>query len=200
VILCFATNNKYKLGEVARLIKNDFKIVSLEDIGCLEEIPETWPTIWENSHAKADYVFRNYHTNCFADDTGLEVDALGGEPGVLSARYAGDQKNSDDNIDLLLLKLSNKDSRTARFRTVFTLIIEGNNYVFEGIVNGKITDKRRGENGFGYDPVFLPDNFDLTFAEMTVDQKNRISHRAIATLKLVEFLNSGTYSSSHNDR
>jgi XTP/dITP diphosphohydrolase len=189
VILCFATNNKHKLGEVSRLIKSDFQILSLEDIGCQEEIPENLPTIAANSQAKADYVFRNYHTNCFADDTGLEVDALGGKPGVLSARYAGENKNSEDNIDLLLGNLLNLADRSARFRTVITLIIDGRSHQFEGIINGKITDNRRGENGFGYDPVFLPDNFDLTFAEMSVDQKNLISHRAIAVRKLVAFLN-----------
>jgi XTP/dITP diphosphohydrolase len=190
VLLCFATNNKHKLGEVSRLIKSDFKILSLEDIGCLEEVPETLPTIRENSLAKADYVFRNYHIDCFADDTGLEVNALGGEPGVLSARYAGDNKNSEDNIDLLLRNLLKKDDRSALFRTVITLIIGGNSYQFEGIIKGIITDKRRGNQGFGYDPVFLPHNYDLTFAEMSIDQKNLISHRSVAIRKLVEFLNS----------
>ena len=190
MLLCFATNNKHKLGEISGLIKSDFKILSLQDIGCLEEVPETLPTIQENSFAKADYVFRNYHVDCFADDTGLEVNALGGEPGVLSARYAGENKNSDDNIDMLLRNLLNKYDRSARFRTVITLIIGGSSFQFEGIIKGNITDNRRGFHGFGYDPVFLPDNYGLTFAEMSADQKNLISHRAIATRKLVEFLNS----------
>ncbi len=189
MLLCFATNNEHKLREVSQMVRTDFRIVSLQEIGCTEEIPEESDSIPGNSMAKAEYVFRNYGINCFADDTGLEVDALNGEPGVHSARYAGEGKISDDNVNLLLDNLGNSLNRSARFRTVITLIIDGNIRQFEGIINGSITDTKRGVNGFGYDPVFVPEGYHLTFAEMSPEEKNRISHRAIATEKLLRYLN-----------
>ncbi len=190
--LCFATNNRHKLEEVSKIISSDFVILSLSDIGSHEEIPEIHNTIRENSFAKADYIYRKYHLNVFADDTGLEVDALNGEPGVHSARYAGPDKDSRDNISFLLKNLGNESRRTARFRTVITLILEGKSFQFEGLLYGKITEKNMGLNGFGYDPVFLPEGFDKTLAEMSAEEKNRISHRAIAINKLAEFLRSGS--------
>lgn len=189
MILCFATNNVHKLSEVSQLIRKDFQLVSLRDIGCTEDIPEDHDTIHENSKAKAGFVYRKYGVSCFADDTGLEVAALGGEPGVYSARYAGPGKSDDDNISLLLRNLEGKPDRSARFRTVFTLIIEGRITQFEGIVNGHITEEKAGTNGFGYDPVFMPEGYHQTFGQMSAEEKNRISHRAIATRKLTNFLN-----------
>lgn len=189
MILCFATNNVHKLREVSQLVDTRFRILSLEDIGCEEDIPEDQRTIRDNSGAKAEYVFNKYHVNCFADDTGLEVDALGGEPGVFSARYAGPGKNSDDNVTLLLKKLGHRSDRTARFRTIISLILGGQLYQFEGVAEGSITMKRKGTNGFGYDPVFIPQGYDQTFAEMPADRKNEISHRGKAIGKLVGFLN-----------
>jgi len=194
VDLCFATNNRNKLEEVSRLIGSEFRIISLKEIGCSEEIPEIFPTISENSYAKAYYIFRKFHRDVFADDTGLEVEVLGGEPGVHSARYTGPGKDSNDNIRLLLNKLGDNSNRSARFKTVITLILNGKSYQFEGIINGNITKKKKGENGFGYDPVFLPEGYEVTFAEMTSEEKNRISHRAIAINKLALFLNSGKVS------
>ena len=188
--LCFATNNRHKLTEVSSVADSRFKILSLSDIGCKEEIPENFETIIENSFAKADYVFRKYKINCFADDTGLEVDALNGEPGVHSARYAGQGKQSDDNIDLLLQKLRGITDRSARFRCIITLIIKGDVSRFEGIVEGSITSARKGTGGFGYDPVFVPIGYSLTFGEMDGEEKNKISHRGIAIRKLIDYLNS----------
>jgi XTP/dITP diphosphohydrolase len=187
--LCFATNNVHKLGEAKDIAGEDFVIVSLKDINCIEELPETRPTLEGNSLQKAEFVFKKYNVPCFADDTGLEVEALNGEPGVFSARYAGQHKNSDDNIDLLLNKLGTKRNRTARFRTVITLLglDEGPRY-FEGVVDGTITIKRKGTFGFGYDPVFIPDGFKKTYAEMSLQEKSALSHRAIAVKKLGEYL------------
>lgn len=189
MILCFATNNSHKLSEVSQLIRKEFQIVSLQEIGCTEEIPEDHDTIAENSKAKAEYVHINYGVNCFADDTGLEVEALSGEPGVYSARFAGPDKNDDDNISLLLKKLNGKMNRAARFRTVITLIIDGSIRQFEGIIKGNIIEQKAGSYGFGYDPVFMPEGYSLTFGQMSSVEKNRISHRAIATRKLVDYLN-----------
>jgi XTP/dITP diphosphohydrolase len=187
--VCFATNNKHKLEEVKRMLSNKFKIVSLEEIGCLDELSETLDTLEGNSLQKADFVFNTYHIPCFADDTGLEVEALHGAPGVYSARYAGEQKNSNDNIDLLLKNLNSEKNRRARFRTVITLKgFGGQNYFFDGIVKGTITVERKGNSGFGYDPVFIPEGFTTTFAEMSMDEKNKLSHRARAVEKLVKFL------------
>jgi non-canonical purine NTP pyrophosphatase, rdgB/HAM1 family len=183
-----ATNNKHKLSEIRPLIEPDFRILSLEDIGCHEDLPETTDTLEGNSLQKASYVFDNYHIPCFADDTGLEVDALNGAPGVYSARYAGDQRNSDDNIDLLLKNLQAKSNRHARFRTVITLISIHGTRTFEGIVQGTILQERHGVGGFGYDPVFQPDGFSRSMAEITLEEKNEISHRGRAIKKLVAFL------------
>jgi len=186
--LCFATNNSHKLKEIQALLGDQFELVTLNDIGCDTEIPEPYDTIAENSKGKAVYVYDHFSMNCFADDTGLVVDALGGEPGVFSARYAGPQRDSDDNIALLLDNLSSKTDRTARFITVITLAIDGEYYEFEGTVEGKIIKEKRGTNGFGYDPVFVPDGYDRTFAEMTLSEKSLLSHRSRAFSKLVGFL------------
>lgn len=166
----------------------DLRILSLDDIGCHEELPETENTLEGNSFQKANYVYRNFHLPCFADDTGLEVEALNGAPGVFSARYAGEQKNSEDNVAMLLKNLSGKSNRKARFRTVITLLGFDGVKTFEGIVKGLILPEKRGSAGFGYDPVFQPDGYGKTMAEMTLREKNRISHRAMAVKDLVDYL------------
>jgi len=186
--LCFATNNEHKIEEIRTQLGSFFLLKKLEEINCFEELPETQNTIEGNSIQKAKYVFEHYGVPCFADDTGLEVEALQGEPGVYSARYAGDQKNSEDNIHLLLTKLSGSQNRKARFRTVITLAEADGISTFEGIVNGVILEKRRGTQGFGYDPVFQPQGFTKTFAEMSLTEKSIISHRALAMNKLIQFL------------
>lgn len=186
--LCFATNNKHKLEEVKQILKNNFEILSLEQIGCLDELPETQDTLEGNSLQKADFVFSKFNIPCFADDTGLEVEALQGAPGVYSARYAGSQRSSDDNITLLLKNLTTHTNRSAQFRTVITLIGLGTTQNFEGIVKGDIITERRGSTGFGYDPVFQPKGFTRTFAEMTLEEKNSLSHRGLAVQKLITFL------------
>lgn len=187
--LCFATNNKHKLEEVIPLLKDSFDLLSLDQVGCTHELPETQNTISGNSFQKAEYVFKHFKTPCFADDTGLEVDALNGAPGVYSARYAGDHRNSEDNINLLLENLRGNQNRKARFCTVITLVgLTPEPVFFEGIIEGIITEEKRGNTGFGYDPVFVPHGYDLTFAEMSLQQKNTLSHRAIATKKLIEYL------------
>lgn len=186
--IVFATNNEHKLRELQQILGQQFNLLSLKDIGCDEDIPEESPTIEENSMDKAVYVYEKYNKNCFADDTGLEVEALDGRPGVLSARYAGDEKNMDKNIALVLSELEGKSNWKARFKTVISLIIDGKKHQFEGIINGKIIKEKRGEGGFGYDPVFVPDGYDITFAEMAADEKNKISHRGRAVKKLVDFL------------
>jgi XTP/dITP diphosphohydrolase len=188
--LCFASNNEHKLSEIRPLLEPDFRILSLTEIGCFEELEETQTTLEGNSFQKADYVFQKYGVSCIADDSGLEVDALHGEPGVFSARYAGPQKNSEDNMKLLLRKLENVSNRTAQFRTIITLVGIGPTKTFEGIVRGEITLEKRGSQGFGYDPVFQPDGFSETFAEMGISEKNKFSHRAIAIQKLIAFLKS----------
>lgn len=187
--LCFATNNKHKLSEARDVVGENFQIVSLEEINCFEELPETRPTLEGNSLQKAEYVFQNYHVSCFADDTGLEVESLGGEPGVLSARYAGEHKNSNDNIDLLLQNLSTHSNRKARFRTIITLIgLDKNPVSFEGVVQGTIINERRGTFGFGYDSIFLPHGHSKTFGEMNLHEKSMLSHRAMAIKKLETYL------------
>lgn len=186
--LCFATNNRNKIEEIGALLGPLFQLKSLQQIGCSEELPETQPTIEGNSLQKAQYVFDNYGIACFADDTGLEVEALHGAPGVHSARYAGEHKNNEDNISLLLQHVAPHSNRTARFKTVITLIRPQGVVSFEGIVNGKILLERRGTMGFGYDSVFQPDGYTRTFAEMDMAQKNLISHRALAVKKLINFL------------
>jgi XTP/dITP diphosphohydrolase len=186
--LVLATNNKHKRDEISAVLGDDFEIMTLKDIGCAEELPEEQDTIEGNSMQKAEYVFKNYGVSCFADDTGLEVEALNGAPGVHSAHYAGPQRNADDNINLLLKNLEGVVNRKARFRTVITLVGEKGSRQFEGIVNGKILTERRGIQGFGYDPVFLPSRFKRTLGEMAMDEKNEISHRTRAVQKLVSFL------------
>jgi len=188
--LCFATNNAHKLAEVKSLLEKKFQVLSLQDIGCMEELAETTGTISGNSNQKAEYVYSKYNVNCFADDSGLEVTALNNEPGVDSAIYAGPQRSHDDNINLLLKNLMRSENRTARFITVITLIISDKHLQFEGVLNGRIIKDKRGSGGFGYDPVFVPDGFDKTLAQMTMEEKNKISHRAKAVEKLVAFLES----------
>jgi len=187
--IVFATNNKHKLEEIRSISSNLLNILSLADIGCTEEIQETALTLEGNAILKAKYVRDNYGKDCFADDTGLEVDYLGGQPGVHSARYAGEECIADNNIDKLLREMKGKALRNARFRTVIALMINGQEYLFEGIVEGRIIEKKIGLKGFGYDPVFIPDGYHQTFAEMPSELKNKISHRGIATRKLVDFLN-----------
>jgi len=186
--IVFATNNKHKLEEISEALKNKFEILSLKDINCFEEIPEEQETIEGNASQKSWYIYNKCKINCFADDTGLEIEALDGRPGVYSARYVGENPSYDDNINKVLEELQGKSNRNAKFITVISLIIDGKEFLFEGTVNGKILEKRRGTNGFGYDPVFMPDGFDKTFAEMTLEEKNKISHRGIAVKKLIEFL------------
>ncbi len=186
--LCFATNNKYKLAEVSRMLEGKYKVVSLEDIGCHDELPEEQDTLEGNSRQKARYVWDKYNVSCFADDTGLEVEALHGAPGVYSARYAGPQRSDAANIELLLQRLHGQPNRKARFRTSITLILDGEQYQFEGVVNGTITPEWQGNTGFGYDPVFTPDGSAHTFADMSADAKNAISHRGRAIGQLVAFL------------
>ena len=188
--LIFATHNKNKLKEVRSLIPDSIKLLSLDDINLLEEIEETADTIEGNALLKAQTIYKQTGINCFADDSGLLVDALNGAPGVYSARYAGEHKNDSDNLEKLLKELSGKENRNAHFKTVMALIIDGKEYLFEGTINGTITTQKSGANGFGYDPIFLPNGYTETFAEMSSDIKNVISHRAKAMKKLVEFVNS----------
>ena len=186
--IVFASNNKNKILEIQSMLPESIQIVSLESIGCLEEIPETSETIEGNAILKANYVTQNYGFDCFADDTGLEVEALNGEPGVYSARYAGEQRNADDNMNKLLDELANKTNRTAQFKTVIALNLKGKQYLFEGIASGEIIKEKIGLGGFGYDPIFKPANYDETFAQLSLDIKNEISHRGKATKALLEFL------------
>jgi len=186
--LVFASNNKNKIAEIQSMLPESIKILSLEDINCLEDIPETADTIEGNAILKADYVTQKYGYDCFADDTGLEVNALNGEPGVYSARYAGEQKNADDNMNKLLEALKNEENRSAQFKTVITLNLEGKQYLFTGIAKGNITQTKTGTNGFGYDPIFKPENFDETFAELPLETKNAIGHRGKAVQQLIDFL------------
>jgi XTP/dITP diphosphohydrolase len=185
---CFATNNANKIKEVAQLLGEDFELLGLKDIGCNEELKEDQSTLEGNAQQKASYVHENYHISCFADDTGLEVEALNSEPGVFSARYAGSHRSDDDNMALLLERLSSSPNRSARFRTVICAFIDNKKHFFEGIVEGEIADKHNGDKGFGYDPIFIPKGYSHTFAQMTLEEKNQISHRSIAVRKLVDFL------------
>lgn len=186
--ICFATNNGKKLEEIKGMLGADWQVLSLAEIGCREELPETGETLEANSAQKAQWVWDNYGVACFADDTGLEVEALGGEPGVYSARYAGPQRSNEDNMELLLQKLQGKQNRSARFRTVLTCIFAEGRQQFEGEVQGTIIDEPKGERGFGYDPVFVPEGHSRTFAQMQLEEKNTMSHRARAMKKLVQFL------------
>ena len=186
--IVFATNNKHKLEEIQQLIGNKINLLSLSDINCNDEIPEDFFTLEENASQKSHYIFDKFNLDCFADDTGLEIEALNGKPGVLSARYAGDSKDTEANMRKVLDELKGEKNRKARFRTVISLIINKNEYLFEGIVNGEILESKTGKDGFGYDPIFKPIGYSESFAEMSLEQKNLISHRAIATRKLVDFL------------
>lgn len=190
VTLVFATNNRHKLDEVQKITGAGFRIVSLAEINCREEIPETADTLEGNALLKARYVKEHYGYDCFADDTGLEVEALDNAPGVYSARYAGEEKSPEANIRKLLDELKGKENRKARFRTVIALILNGKEMLFEGIVVGEIIPEKRGVSGFGYDPVFIPEGYTETFAEMGNETKNTISHRAEAVKKLDRYLSS----------
>ena len=186
--LVFASNNPNKIKEIQLLLPDTIQILSLEDIGCLEDISETATTIEGNAILKADYITQKYGYNCFADDTGLEVDVLNGEPGVYSARYAGEQKDADDNMAKLLSNLKDQSNRAAQFKTVIALNLNGKLTLFTGIIKGKIIEEKIGTNGFGYDPIFVADGYSKTFAELTLEEKSVISHRGLAVKKLVEFL------------
>lgn len=186
--LIIATQNQNKVKELQALMPNFIELHSLKDIGCEDDIPETAKTLEGNASQKSKYVVDKFQVNCFSDDTGLEVDALGGAPGVYSARYAGPQKNSEDNMDLLLKNLEGESNRKARFRTVISLILNEKEFMFDGIVEGHISESKMGEKGFGYDPVFIPDGFTKSFAQMSANEKNAISHRGRAVEKLIQFL------------
>jgi XTP/dITP diphosphohydrolase len=186
--LVFATNNDHKLKELKQIMPSAFELVSLNDIGCTDDIPETGTTLEVNAAQKSFYIWDKYSIDCFADDTGLEIEALGNEPGVYSARYAGEGKSSADNMLKVLRKMEDQKNRKARFRCVISLVIDGKEKQFEGVVEGKIITEKQGEAGFGYDPIFMPDGFNQSFAEMSAEDKNRISHRGRAVDKLVDYL------------
>jgi XTP/dITP diphosphohydrolase len=186
--LIFATHNKNKAFEIQKLLPDTFQVLTLDDLNFHDEIPENEPTIELNSAFKANFVFNRFEENCFADDTGLEIEFLNGRPGVHSARYAGIERNSDANMNLVLREMLDTKNRKARFKTVITLILNGKQHIFEGIVNGTIISEKRGENGFGYDPIFIPENESKTFAEMNLSEKNQFSHRARALEKMIHFL------------
>lgn len=189
--LVFATNNAHKLEEVAAILGDQVELLSLNDIGCQTDIPETAETLEGNALLKSSYIYKNYHLDCFADDTGLEVETLNGAPGVYSARYAGGEgHDAQANMLKLLHELDGKENRKAQFRTAISLILDGKEYLFEGVIKGEIIKEKRGDSGFGYDPVFMPKGYDRTFAELGNDIKNQISHRALAVQKLCEFLQS----------
>ncbi|UKN01244.1 non-canonical purine NTP diphosphatase [Paracrocinitomix mangrovi] len=187
--LIFATQNQHKADEIQKALPDSIQIMTLKDINCHDDIPETENTLEGNASLKSKYVVEHFNVNCFADDTGLEIEALNGEPGVLSARYAGASKDANDNMNLVLEKLKGSQNRRAQFRTVISLMLEGKEYQFEGIVKGTIREVKSGAEGFGYDPIFQPDGFDITFAEMSMEEKNKISHRGRAVQKLIDFLN-----------
>lgn len=186
--LVFATNNSHKLRELGEILKGEFKLLSLNDISCADDIPETGDTLEANASQKSFYIWERYHIDCFSDDSGLEVEALNGEPGVHSARYAGEGRNSDDNVSKLLSEMEDVVNRKACFRCLISLIINGREFLFEGRVDGNILTERKGTEGFGYDPVFCPDGYDQSFAEMEAELKNGMSHRGRAVEKLVRFL------------
>ena len=186
--LCLATNNAHKIEELQALLGENFQLQTLNEIGCNDDIPETADTFQGNSLLKAMYVWERFQINCIADDSGLEVEALNGEPGIFSARYAGEHGNHAKNMDKLLQNLAGIENRKAQFRCVITLIINGLPHFFEGIIRGKIIQEKRGSQGFGYDPLFVPDGYNRTFAEMSIEEKNPISHRGLAVAKMIEFL------------
>lgn len=187
--LVFATNNKHKLQEVRDILGSRVEVLSLNDINCHDDIPETGSTLEENALIKARWISNKYHCNCFADDTGLEVTALNGAPGVYSARYAGEECDSQANMEKLLQNLTGKTDRSAQFRTVIALIIDGEELLFDGIVKGSISNEKRGDSGFGYDPIFIPEGYEESFAQMGNEEKNSISHRFRATEKISKYLN-----------
>ncbi|SEJ63522.1 XTP/dITP diphosphohydrolase [Dyadobacter koreensis] len=186
--LCFATNNAHKLEEIQDLLGDSFLLTTLREIGCDEEIPETHDTIPENSFEKAEYVWKNYNINCFADDSGLEVDALNGEPGVHSAYYGGPERDANANMDMLLKNMEGKENLTARFICVITLFLDGEYRQFDGVIEGSISMEKRGSQGFGYNPIFIPEGHNRTFAEMTMQEKSELSHRGRAFEKLKQYL------------
>jgi len=188
--IVFATNNKHKLEEIKAAVGKQFEILSLKNIGCNEDITESANTLEGNATIKSKYIFNKYGKNCFADDTGLEIEALNGEPGVYSARYAGSGHDHQKNMDKVLKNLKEEANRKARFRTVISLIIDDKETLFEGIVKGNILTERHGDKGFGYDPIFQPEGFKISFAEMDLNKKNEISHRGRAIQKLIKYLNS----------
>ncbi len=188
--LLFATNNQHKLSELRQILHSDYIITSLQEIGCVDELPETQDTIKGNALQKADFVYRKYGISCFADDTGLEIDALNGAPGVYSARFAGTKATYKQNVDKVLALLKDIENRNARFKTIIALILDGKAYFFEGIIEGEIIKEEHGQSGFGYDPVFVPLGYNKTFAEMTHEEKNGISHRGLAVKQLTGFLKS----------
>lgn len=185
--LVFATNNKNKTAEIRAALDGEYEVLDLDDIGCFVDIPETADTFVGNATQKSTYVVEHFQLDCFADDSGLEVEALNNEPGVFSARYSGTRDN-ERNIALVLEKLQHKTNRKARFKTVISLLQNGENHIFEGVIEGTIRTEKTGAKGFGYDPIFQPDGYDITFAEMEMEQKNKISHRAIALKKMIDFL------------
>ncbi len=186
--IVFATSNPNKIREVQPLLDGKIKIIGLKEIGCHEDIPETQDTIEGNAIQKAAYVYENYGHDCFAEDTGLQIEALNGEPGVYSARYAGPQRDPEANMNLALQKLGQRTDRSAQFKTVVALIVDGKVQTFEGVIKGQIGFEKKGEGGFGYDPLFTPEGYEQTFAQMPDSEKNKISHRAVAIKKLIDFL------------
>lgn len=186
--IIFATNNNHKLKEIQHILGSEFRLLSLNDVGMAEDIPEDYYTLEENALQKASFIYQKFGKNCFADDTGLEIYALNGDPGVLSARYAGEEKSSENNMKKVLNAMHNISDRKAQFRTVIALILNGKEYFFEGVVKGEILYNKQGEAGFGYDPIFKPTGFNQSFAQMNIEQKNKISHRGNATSKLAHFL------------
>ncbi len=186
--ILFATNNKHKVNELRQILPPRFELVTMADLNCYDDVEETGSTLEENALIKARYLYSRFGISCFADDTGLEIQALNGAPGVFSARYAGENKDSRENVALVLRELNGESNRKARFRTVIALIIDGQEHLFEGTVNGKISTEAKGGSGFGYDPIFVPEGYELSFAEMDADTKNSISHRKLATDELVKFL------------
>lgn len=197
--LVFATNNRHKIEEVQHLLKDNFRLLSLQDINCTEELSETGDTLEANALQKARYVHKKFGVNCFADDTGLEIEALNGRPGVYSARYArlnepfgqaGEEKSAEKNIEKVLTEMKGISNKNSCFKTIISLIINNKEYLFEGKVNGLISTEIKGNKGFGYDPIFIPNGSNRSFAEMSLEEKNKISHRALAVKKLAEFLNS----------
>jgi XTP/dITP diphosphohydrolase len=197
--LVFASNNRHKIEEIQAIAGDQFLVRSLEDIGCHEEIPETGNTFEANAGQKSHFIYERFFLNCFADDSGLEIDALHGEPGVDSAHYSG-SRDFDENMKLVLERMGNTANRKARFRTVISLIIEGSEHHFEGVIEGHITNEISGTKGFGYDPIFIPDGYTLSFAEMDPTEKNSISHRALALRKMIDFLEVNRLQSGQSDR